>query len=721
MNQNPYDFLRIPISNLRGIGEKYARRLDKFGIRTIRDLLWHFPTRYEDFTNIKKINEIKIGETISVIAIVKKISNRRTWKKRIVLTEAVIEDETGTLPVIWFNQPFLTRNIPVGALVSLSGKVAKGDKNIYLSSPEYEVIEKSPSSVIGYRFKNLRHTGGFVPVYPETRGITSRMLRFLIQPLLAKARRLPDILPPQILKDANIMPLGEAISSIHFPKNLAEAAAAKKRFAFEAVFLVQMLLRKNRAETKNSPAPAIPTDLALIRRFVAALPFTLTDGQRKAAWQILQDMAKPSPMNRLLNGDVGSGKTVVASIAALQAIDAGYQVAILAPTEILARQHFKKFVDAFASFPVKIALNVAKETLYGEEGLSGPIRSAALLERIKNGVPIIVIGTHALLQKNVRFGKLGLVVVDEQHRFGVEQRAKLTKGTKLIPHLLSMSATPIPRTLALGLYGDLDISILNELPKGRQKIITRIIPPALCRRAYKFIRDEIEKGHQAFVICPRIDPETHQKETDIALLEESPDWKIEVKAVKTEFEKLSKTVFPDLKVAMLHGRMRSDEKESVMAQFSRGKTDILVSTSVVEVGVDVPNATVMMIDGAEHFGLSQLHQFRGRVGRGPHQSYCLLFTESNTKSAKSRLMALVESDNGFELAERDLQIRGPGQFFGTQQSGLPDLAMRSLTDLPLVELARREAIALLQKDPKLNTAHLLKARLEEFEKEVHLE
>jgi ATP-dependent DNA helicase RecG len=709
------EILRLPVTQVRGIGSWHARHLKQLGIETIEDLLRHFPLRYEDFTNIKKISAIKVGEICTVFATVKKISVRRTWKKKMFLTEAILDDGSGVVRAVWFNQPFLKKNIPQNAQVSISGKIDTNEEGLYFSNPSYEIIT-------GKEIRNFRHTGGLVPIYPETQGITSRMLRYYIQPLLEHITHLQDYLPQELLRRVGLMDFQTAIREIHFPSSIENAKRAKRRFAFEDVFWVQLLFQKERLRlAKTLRAPIIPINIPLVKRFVSSLPFKLTDAQRRAAWEILQDMARQVPMNRLLNGDVGSGKTVVATIACLEVVEAGYQAAMLVPTEILARQHFQKIAKMLEKFGIRVCLCISSQTLCAEEQLSGSVPKETLHERISSGAPMLVIGTHALLEERVRFGKLGLVVVDEQHRFGVKQRAKLTKTGTLTPHLLSMTATPIPRTLALGLYGDLDISILDELPKGRQKIITRIIPPASRHRAYKFIRAEIEKGHQAFVICPRIDPEKHQKESAEEFIAESSDWNIEVKAVKTEFEKLSKSIFPDLRVAMLHGRMKSEEKESIMTRFANGAIDILISTSVVEVGVDVPNATVMMIDGAEHFGLAQLHQFRGRVGRGPHQSYCLLFTESNRKNAKRRLEALVECYNGFELAEKDLQIRGPGQFFGTRQSGLPDLAMQSLTDLALVELARREAIALLQRDPELKTAPLLKARLAEFENEVHLE
>lgn len=717
--------LRRPVSSLKGVGLTWQKRLEKLGIRTVRDLLWHFPHRYEDFSNVKKTGEVRPGETCSVIGTVSKIKIRRTFRRKMFLVEAVVKDDTGALRAVWFNQYYMIRNIPQGALVALAGKVLFDDSGYYFSSPAYEVIERSPNSHKSRRaieLYGLKHTAGLIPVYPETRGFTSRAIRYLVKPLIPATQSLPDPLPADLRNRVGLLPFAKAIKEIHFPTSRGFAQDAKKRFAFEDIFLVQLLLHQLKARAKKYAAPMIPTDLALIKKFVASLPYELTHAQRKAAWEILQDLAKPTPMNRLLNGDVGSGKTIVATIAALQAVQDGQQVAILAPTEILSRQHFQKISKTLEVFPVRTVLLVAKETLFAQEGLSAEIKKSALIHHLKEGVPMIVIGTHALLQEDVRFEKLGLVVVDEQHRFGVEQRAHLTRDRALVPHLLSMTATPIPRTLAIGIYGDLDLSILDELPKGRQKIITKIIAPAERPEAHQFIRDQVELGRQVFVICPRIDPEKHADDPPAGgFWWESEDWRVEVKAVKTEFEKLSQKVFPDLKVAMLHGRMPSLEKDEIMKKFAAGKTDVLVSTSVVEVGVDVPNATVMMIDGTEHFGLSQLHQFRGRVGRGTYQSYCLLFTESPAKTTRERLEALIDCDDGFKLAEKDLEIRGPGQFFGREQSGLPDLAMRSITDLPLVQLARQEAHAIFQKDPKLKNAPFLKARLEEFRKAVHLE
>ncbi|MBI1975332.1 MAG: DEAD/DEAH box helicase, partial [Parcubacteria group bacterium] len=501
--------LTVPVSRLRGVGPTWQKRLERLGIKTLKDLLWHFPYRYEDFSNVRKIGDLTVGETCSVIATVSKIKIRRTFRKKMFLVEAIFKDDTGALRAVWFNQSYIIRNIPQNALVALAGKVLMDDHGYYFSSPAYEVITRQSHENHAVTLQNLRHTAGLIPIYPETRGFTSRAIRFLLKPLIPLAQRLPDPLPADIRSRLKLSSFREAIKEIHFPSSQDAAKTAKKRFAFEDVFLIQLLLGQLKSTLKHYSAPQILIDLPLIKQLVASLPFELTHAQRKAAWDIVQDMAKPTPMNRLLNGDVGSGKTVVATIAALQAAHAGYQTAFLAPTEILARQHFQKISAMLAQFPVRIALLVAQSTLFAEEGLSGDIKRSTLIDQLAEGKPTITIGTHALLQQNVRFGKLGLVIVDEQHRFGVEQRAKLIRGAATAPHLLSMTATPIPRTLAIGIYGDLDISVLNELPKGRQKIITSITPPAKRGDAHQFIQSEVEKSRQVFVICPRIDPSAH--------------------------------------------------------------------------------------------------------------------------------------------------------------------------------------------------------------------
>lgn len=691
--------LKLPIEKISGIGPFYQRKLKKLGIKTIEDLLFHFPHRYEDFSNLIPISKIKIGENVCIQGKILEIENKKTWKKRMILTEAIIKDDSGAIKVIWFNQPYLINVLKKGDFVCLAGKITFGPEGIYLSSPAYEKI---------FPKRELIHTARLVPVYPETEGLSSKWLRSILRKILKKIiNKILDPLPEKIKKENKLLPLRKALWQIHFPTSLKLAKKAKERFSFQDLFFLELRILKERLAIKKERAISIPLNLEIIKEFINSLPFSLTLAQKKATFQILKDLEKPRPMNRLLEGDVGSGKTIVALISALNVVKSGYQVALMAPTEILAKQHFKNSLNLFKKFNLKIGLLTGKDFLISNKKIS----KKNLLEKLKNGEIDILIGTHALIQENVKFGKLALVILDEQHRFGVEQRAKLCNQKEFIPHLLSMTATPIPRTLALTLYGDLDLSLLDELPKGRKRVITKIVPPEKKKSAYRFIRNEVRKGRQVFVICPRIEPVKNEKITS---------WS-EMKAVKEEYEKLSKEIFPDLKVGMLHGKMKAEEKEKIMEDFKNKKIDILVSTSVVEVGIDIPNATVMMIEGAERFGLAQLHQFRGRVGRGENQSFCFLFTESPAKKTWQRLEALLKSENGFKLAEKDLEIRGPGEIFGQRQWGIPDLAMESLKDIFLVEKARKAAKEILEEDPELKKYPLLREKLEEFSQKIHLE
>ncbi|XOA42768.1 MAG: ATP-dependent DNA helicase RecG [Candidatus Nealsonbacteria bacterium] len=698
--------LSTSVEKIPRIGPQYQKKLKKLGIKTVRELLFHFPHRYEDFSTLTPISEVKIGGTVCIQGKILEIKNTITWKRRMAITEAIVEDDSGAIKVIWFNQPYLIDTLKPENLVCLAGKVALGKKSypgIYLSSPSYEKISDAEK-------KNLIHTGGLIPVYPETEGLSSRWLRYILRPLLAKFKKeIKDSLPELIKKEESLLPLNQALWQIHFPDSKELAKKARKRFSFQELFFIQLNVLREKMRLKMEKAISIPFNLKIVKSFVDSLPFKLTNAQRKSAWQILKDIEKPRPMNRLLEGDVGSGKTIVATIAALNVAKAEYQVAFMAPTEILAEQHFKNLKNILKDFKLKIGLLTGSNSKISEK----KITKKTLLQKIKKGEIDIIIGTHALIQEEVRFGKLALVILDEQHRFGVEQRARLCQGAdsqvKLIPHLLSMTATPIPRTLALTLYGDLDLSLLDEMPKGRKKIITKVIPPKERERVYDFIKDEVKKGKQVFVICPRIES-----------TETSKNWS-DTKAVKKEYERLSKKIFPKLKVAMLHGKMKSKEKEEVMKKMKNKKIDVLVSTSVIEVGIDIPNATLMLIEGADKFGLSQLHQFRGRVGRREDQSFCFLFTDSGAKKTRMRLRALLDSKTGFELAEKDLQIRGPGEVFGARQWGIPDLAMSSLSDVFLVEKTRSWAQKILQQDPQLTKYPLLADEIKEFGKIIHLE
>ncbi len=687
--------LATPIEQIHRVGPQYQKRLKRMGIKDVRQLIFHFPHRYDDFSNLIPISKAEEGGPFSFQARIIDIKNIRTKYKRLNLTQAIISDDSGSLKVMWFNQPYLINTLKKNDLLCLSGKIIckKGAK--YLSSPAYEKISDP-----GFQISDLKHTGRLIPVYPETEGLSSKWLRFIVRPILNELKNsISEPLPEKIRKRHNLLPVQKAIWQIHFPDTLASAQEARKRFAFEEIFYISIWVLREKMKLAREKAISIPLKLNIIKDFTKSLPFILTDAQKKASWQILKDIEKSKPMNRLLEGEVGSGKTVVAVLAALNAVKNRYKVAFMAPTEILANQHFQEVSKLLKKFKIKVGLLTGKK-------------------KVDITKFDILIGTHALIQDKVKLKKLALVIIDEQHRFGVEQRAKLCKNKDTIPHLLSMTATPIPRTLSLTIYGDLDLSILDELPKGRKKIITKVIPPQKRQETYDFIRKQVKEGRQVFVICPRIEPSSIKNDEQGILNNHS--WQ-DVKAVKEEHEKLSKDIFPDLKISMLHGKMKAEEKEKVMKEFKKKKIHILVSTSVVEVGVDVPNASVMVIEGAERFGLAQLHQFRGRVGRAEHQSFCFLFTDLSGKTINMRLRALITCENGFELAEKDLMIRGAGDFSGARQWGIPDIAMSSLKDTLLVENARKAAKEILQEDPQLKKYPSLKERIAELQRRIHLE
>ena len=705
--------LSDPVEKIRGVGPRYLKYLHKLGITTVKDLLWHFPFRYEDFSRIKKIKDLQPGETASIIGTITKISLRRSWRKKMFIIEGKVEDDTGSINVIWFNQTYLIKNLPVGTTVSLSGKIKTKGKQLLLSSPVYEII--SQQKLNKNFFSELRNTARLVPIYPETKGLSSRAIRYLVQYTLKHLRFPADPLPLSLIQKYHLLPLAIALRQIHFPDSLELAQKAKNRFIWSSLLLSQLYLLKIRTRLLSLKFPRIKLDIPLLKSWVQSLPFTLTPDQKQALWEIAQNLAR-QPMNRLLEGDVGSGKTIVAIGAALLTYKSNYQVAVMAPTEILAQQHFQKFKQYLQSFSVRLALLTSSGCKYYEEGLEGKISKKAFRKIISSSLPIVVIGTHALIQKDILFNKLGLVIVDEQHRFGVEQRKKLLLNNKQeIPHLLSLTATPIPRTLALVFYGDMDLSVLQTMPQGRKKVITKVVLPRDREKIYQFIRQEIHQGHQAFVICPRIEtPEDKSNIKASDLLTYAQKLNYEVKAVKKEYQKLSQEIFPDLRIAMLHGKLKPAEKEEIMKKFKQGEIDILVSTSVVEVGIDVPNATIMMIEGAEHFGLAQLHQFRGRVGRSSFQSYCFLFTENTNSSSIRRLRSLVKYNDGFRLAEIDLSLRGPGEFLGTKQSGIPDLIMKSLLNKEMVQQVHQEAKELLRQSPDLKKWPALATAFQEF-------
>ena len=737
--------LSLSIEKLKNVGTRNAPRLHRLGVKTLKDLLWHFPTRYDDYSETVPIADIALNQKVNIQGEVVKITTKGIFSRlrrglggqarRMFITNAIVKDASGAVKAVWFNQPFIENQLPEGAFVSLAGKVKTGKNGTYLSSPTYERItdyglritdseNNNPQFAIRNSQSNLKHTKGLVPVYPETEGVTSKYLRFLIKPLLPNIQ-LNDPTPETILKKYNFPSLADAVKNIHFPQSEDNARIAKERLAFDDLMLFQIKALMERRKMNQLKSVPIFFNEELVKSFTANLPFELTKDQKIAAWEILKDLEKKYPMNRLMEGDVGSGKTVVALIAAYQIAKAarpdggrGYQTVFLVPTEVLANQHFKTMSSLVNDAGIKIGLLTASMSKLNNEDVPKKV----LKEKISSGDIDIIIGTHAVLQKDVSFGKLALLVIDEQHRFGINQRASLVKNKDLIPHLLSMTATPIPRTLALTIYGDLDISIIREKPKNRQKIITKISTPSGKKENYQFIRSEIKNGRQVFVVCPRIEVSDPKSEVKTSGRQSKMNilW-ADVKAVEEEYKKLSQEVFPDLKVAMLHGKMKPKEKNQIMNEFKNGWHNILVSTSVIEVGIDVPNATIMMVESAERFGLAQLHQFRGRVGRSEHQSYCLLFSSSGDRSTNQRLKALVDCDDGFELAEKDMAIRGPGEFMGTKQSGIPDLAMASLANVDLIKKARLEARLLLKEDPSLSRYLLLKERLNEFQKMTHFE
>jgi len=703
-----------PITKIPGIKKYYAGRLQNLGIRTVEDLLYHFPHRYDDFTQFKKIASLQEGESVTTRGKIAGIETSRTWKKRMSVTEALVEDETGTIKAVWFNNPLPVKFLSRGKYIQLSGKVIQDKQGaLHFQHPNFELISKDQLEQSAASPDNSdlgdTSTGKLIPVYSQTQGLTSYWLRRVIKKVLSRTK-IVEFIPEDVLSGQKLIGLKQALHNVHFPRSSAESQTARKRFAFEKMFLLQIKALQAKKNWESNTATSISFDEKFIKSFVSSLPFRLTDAQKKAAWQIIKDLEKTRPMNRLMEGDVGSGKTVVAAMAVLSTAKAGSQVALLAPTEVLATQHYASLLGLLKGRSCKIGLLTAANCKTNGKDCA----KKKLKEEVATGSLDLVIGTHALLQKDVFFQNLALVIIDEQHRFGVNQRARLQQQAlaiddgkpKTVPHLLTMTATPIPRTLSLALFGNLDLSIIDEHPKGRKNIITKTIPLKGRDQVYQFIKNEIASGRQAFIIYP--------------LVEESSKMS-EIKAATEEHQRLAKKVFPEFSLGLMHGRIKAKEKEAVMEDFKNKKYDILVSTSVVEVGVDVPNATIMIIEGAERFGLSQLHQFRGRVGRGSHQSYCFLFTSDNAPESTRRLNVLSSTNDGFKISQEDMKLRGPGQFLGTLQSGTPDIAMESLTDVKSIQAARTEAQRVLEFDAKLDKFPLLKKQMTKLESLVHWE
>lgn len=762
--------LTTPLKRVAGVAPKVAAAFRRLGVDTVADLLYHFPHRYDDYTSQKPIIELTLGEVHTIVAHVTDVQSRVTKNGR-DLVEVEVRDASGVLQAVFFGSKWIAKNFTVGRKYVFSGKVTV---NAYrhvrqMQSPEWEPFSED----------ELIHTGRLVPVHPLTKGLHERQARTLIKQIVDYfAPTVPDHFPPRVLERTGLLPLPVALSQIHFPATPDTLERARLRLAFDEFLMIQVGVVQRRINWQGELGYPLPINVEVLRDFLGQLPFSLTgavrdeqqhwnwehaiqqpqaqrsDGKLDWLWiarqieegtqlhvvsQIFHDLQKPTPMARLLQGDVGSGKTAVAAASLLQAVANGMQTALMAPTEILAEQHYKglrsllgkirvprtaqqaaseatpgaawqaKLTDAERARLAEIrrVLGISEDDDPNGEGVRVALLTGSLgakerrrvLEGISRGEVDVVIGTHALITENVQYSSLGLVVIDEQHRFGVEQRERL-KQKGFNPHMLVMTATPIPRTLTLTIYGELDTSIINKLPPGRQEIRTRWITRAERSKAYRHMRREIEQGRQAFVICP--------------LVEESD--KLDLPSAEEMRETLQHEVFPDLKVGLIHGRMHSREKDDTMRAFRDHEFDILVATAVVEVGIDIPNATVIMIEGAERFGLAQLHQFRGRVGRGQHQSYCILVSDADNEQTAQRLQAMEETRDGFRLAEIDLDLRGPGEFLGKRQSGTPDLKLANLADVALLQAARREAEAILEEDPDLASPdyHLLRERVARF-------
>jgi ATP-dependent DNA helicase RecG len=679
--------LQAKLTVLNGVGPRNAQTLAALGLYTLGDLLYYFPRRYEDYSQLKTIKELRYGEQVTVIGAVQSVQTRPIRGGTAQVVEVILSDSTAALRLTWFNQPWMANRLKVGDIISVSGKVEQYLGRSVMNNPAYENVEA----------EHL-HTNRIVPIYSLTAKVTQKWLRGIVNQVVTYwAPRLTDHLPESLRQETGLVDLSTAILQVHFPDSHEQLQAARERLAFDEIFFLQMGVLRQKRDWQAATATIFDVPDEWLEERIRSLPFTLTNAQQRAISDIVVDVGSGRPMNRLLQGDVGSGKTVVAALAAGMVTRMGAQAAIMAPTGILAEQHYRNFSNLLTLGegglqPAAICL-LTGDTPNGER--------TEIYEKLASGEIKVLVGTHALLEEPVTFANLQLAIIDEQHRFGVEQRALLrAKGRN--PHLLVMTATPIPRSLALTIYGDLDISIMDEMPTGRQPVQTFVLRPQERERAYSLIRSQIQAGKQAFIIYP--------------LIEESEKMD-ELRAAVDEHARLQAEIFPDLQLGLLHGRMRPDEKERVMADFRDKKYDILISTTVVEVGVDIPNATVMLIEGANRFGLAQLHQLRGRVGRGADQSYCLLIPDHEDAVENERLQAMAESNDGFVLAERDLQQRGPGEFLGTRQSGYASsLRMASLTDVALIEKARLQAKKLFEKDPALQKEEhrLLAEALERF-------
>jgi len=711
--------------------------LKKLGIETLLDLLYHFPVRYGDTAEAKNIDSLSKGDSVVIFGKITNLKASKGFKTKMTMATATVEDETGKIQCVWFNQPYLAKMTPEGAMVRIEGKISERRKTtennedpgrLYFSNPKIEVVDKLPIGVGDSLFGDAGEAHTLYPVYPESRGITSSWIYHAIQKIFKSGLldTMVDALPGHLLVKYHLPSLKTALVWIHTPLKRDDALSARKRFSFEEIFTIQLGKQQARLAYEKHPAFSIETDDAHVNEFIKRFPFAATEAQINAVKAILGDMRRGYAMSRLLEGDVGSGKTAVAAAAAYAIITSkppkgnpakgqgNLQVAYMCPTEILATQHFESFIQYFSYMPIQIGLITGSgchkfPSKMNPKGWTD-ISRAQLLKWVESGDIHVLIGTHALIQKSVKFKNLAFAIIDEQHRFGTAQRAKLIRKDLVAPHLLSMTATPIPRTLALTMYGDLDLTLLDQSPVGRKQIITELVLPNGREEVYKKVRLELEAGRQMYVICPRIDEPDPDKELVLNL-----------KSVKEEAKRLQDKIFPEYEVGIMHSKMTSQEKDRVMGEFKAGRIHILCATSVVEVGVNVPNATVILIEGAERFGLSQLHQLRGRVMRSSYQAYCYVFTETTSAKSIERLNGLKNAKNGFELAELDLAQRGAGELSGMRQWGVSDIAMEALKNLKMVEAAREEAARIIIEDPELSRYPDLKKEVDARKKESHFE
>lgn len=717
-----------PISKISNLSAEHEKSLHRLGIKTVRDLLYYFPVRYSNVGEITTLDNAEANNEITVYGVITKIQLTKGWKSKVPMAKATFKDISNTtIPIVWMNQPYMAKMFAEGDQVKLTGKISIGKSGKSFMNPHIEKTSYLPVDVSDSLFENTDDAKnvGF-PVYRETRGITSKWIYHALKKIIAQNvhAMIPDPLPEYLLKKFHLPDLKTAIVWMHMPEKKEHADAAQKRFAFQEIFLIHVQKVYERQQYRELFSFKLNVPKSDVDDFINTFPFKPTTGQMDALYHIFRDIESDEPMSRLIEGDVGSGKTFIAAVASYATImnrPAGQsfgnlQVAYMAPTEVLAVQLFENFIEYFKNtgisiglvtgsgcrkFPTKVASSQKPWT---------EISKTQLTKWIKSGEIAITVGTHALISKSIDFHDLGLVIIDEQHRFGTKQRMKLAKKDGHAPHYLSMTATPIPRTLALTIYGDLDISVLDTMPSGRKPVITELVSPDKRDSSYERMRTELESGRQAYVICPRIsDPDPDEEQ------------KLQLRSVTAEAKRLQEKIFPDYTIGIMHSKMTKQKKEEVMQEFANHEIDILVSTSVIEVGVNVPNASVMIIEGAERFGLSQLHQLRGRVMRSSHQPYCFLFTESMGDITEKRLKSFLEAKNGFELAEMDLNLRGAGDLLGAKQWGISDLAMHALRNIKLVEYAQQEAKSIIANDPGLTNHTQLKQVIEEMQKAPHLE